>query len=369
MAAQSKLNAGSGGGGDYTKLIREQTRQIDIDTFKERGLKKVSVINAKKINELIAQAVGATIEKLEIADVNALKEDKAQVIMDSINEFKRLMNDQQKKAGEDDAATAAATSGAMTDEIRDLKASFMNMQAKAAKEQFERETAAEDSRQQMAAALDNIQSALALQQQNKSGEGKQLDSVNKNLVDLRGSIESFMASNNGQLAKQLSDIRSAVESNRGAEAAAIKDELVALREAITGAVDKKLEQRVTAERNELSASLGDQLKAMHEAIVLTQARPSFDANQLETLVKTTMGAMQQNMMRDFEKSGVIKGGHGMEGVDSSVAGAVVNAVFKDMADGKTESNLGAISSRVAKVEGGASATSALDKLKALKKGK
>ena len=38
---------------DYSNLIRAQTRQVDIDAFKERGMKKVNVINARKINELI----------------------------------------------------------------------------------------------------------------------------------------------------------------------------------------------------------------------------------------------------------------------------------------------------------------------------
>ncbi|MCA8913288.1 MAG: hypothetical protein KDB82_16435, partial [Planctomycetes bacterium] len=62
---------------DYSNLIRAQTRQVDIDAFKERGMKKVNVINARKINELISQAVTNIIGKMEDADIETIKDDKA----------------------------------------------------------------------------------------------------------------------------------------------------------------------------------------------------------------------------------------------------------------------------------------------------
>src|SRR5690606_4568978 len=83
---------------DYSNLIRAQTRQVDIDAFKERGMKKVNVINAKKINELISQAVTNIIGRMEDADIQTIKDDKAQIVMDSMDEFKRLFSEQKKEA-------------------------------------------------------------------------------------------------------------------------------------------------------------------------------------------------------------------------------------------------------------------------------
>ncbi len=84
---------------DYASLIKNQTRQIDIDAFKERGLKKVNVINAKKINELISQAVTNIIGKMEGSgvDIAHIKEDKQQIVQDSMEEFKRLFAEQKKE--------------------------------------------------------------------------------------------------------------------------------------------------------------------------------------------------------------------------------------------------------------------------------
>jgi formate dehydrogenase accessory protein FdhD len=83
---------------DYSNLIRAQTRQVDIDAFKERGMKKVNVINAKKINELISQAVTNIIGRMEDADIQTIKDDKAQIVMDSMDEFKRLFSEQKKES-------------------------------------------------------------------------------------------------------------------------------------------------------------------------------------------------------------------------------------------------------------------------------
>lgn len=152
---------------DYTKLIREQTRQVDLDAFRERGVTKVNVINAKKINELIESAVGSVIARLEGASVQRIKEDKAQVILDSVSEFKRLFREQQQQA---DAAKAplaeeaervrAAASEAVAEQIRDLKAWHINAQSKAQHEQMDRERAAAAERKQFVELMEATKAAL-----------------------------------------------------------------------------------------------------------------------------------------------------------------------------------------------------------------
>jgi len=80
---------------DYTDLIRGKTHEVDVDAFKQQGLKKVNVINATKINELIVEAVNSAIEKLKHKSVQSIEEDKAQVILESMTEFKRLVKENQ----------------------------------------------------------------------------------------------------------------------------------------------------------------------------------------------------------------------------------------------------------------------------------
>ena len=135
---------------DYANLIRAQTRQVDIDAFKERGMKKVNVINAKKINELISQAVTNIIGKMEDADIQTIKDDKAQIVMDSMAEFKRLFSEQKKEAeqnsnlqeelqmlreqmakGQSEGSSVSSTQMQnVSDEIAELKAFMINQASK-----------------------------------------------------------------------------------------------------------------------------------------------------------------------------------------------------------------------------------------------
>ncbi len=260
---------------DYSKLIREQTRQIDLDTFRERGLKKVSVINAKKINELIAQAVEATIQKLDDANIESLKEDKAQIVLDSMAEFRRLIKEQKEKPEPQESANNTQLSS-IEDQLRDLKAFLTNLQAKSAQEQFTREASLEQERE---------------------------------ILNTRF--------------------------------------------------------------NELKEVFQEHAHSVQTAFEKLEARPGrIDSADLEGLMKSTIGNLKNEMMADFERSGLVKSGSGDLGgeVDTAVAESVISSVFDDIDTGTTESSLGRAASSQA-TGSSKQAMSALEKLKAMKKKK
>ncbi len=167
---------------DYASLIKNQTRQIDIDAFKERGLKKVNVINAKKINELISQAVTNIIGKMEGSgvDIAHIKEDKQQIVQDSMEEFKRLFAEQKKeqegqnKLQEELAALreqltqrnesqAVVATSQVSDEIAELKAFMMNQAARAQSEQMTRQAMLEQQQEFLNDRFSELRETLAAQ--------------------------------------------------------------------------------------------------------------------------------------------------------------------------------------------------------------
>lgn len=77
---------------DYSNFIREKTRQVDIDSFKERGVRTVNVINADQINDMITEAVNLSLLKYG-TDVGRDK-----IIQDSIAEFRSLLKKQSEKS-------------------------------------------------------------------------------------------------------------------------------------------------------------------------------------------------------------------------------------------------------------------------------
>ena len=180
---------------DYANLIRAQTRQVDIDAFKERGMKKVNVINAKKINELISQAVTNIIGKMEDADIQTIKDDKAQIVMDSMSEFKRLFSEQKKEAeqqkkeaeqntnlagelvaireqmAKSQSAGSAVSSTQMqnvSDEIAELKAFMVNQASKAQGGEMTR-TAMMEQQQEL------LEDHCGRQHQEGAGRGRRQD--------------------------------------------------------------------------------------------------------------------------------------------------------------------------------------------------
>ncbi|MCC6465304.1 MAG: hypothetical protein IT463_08205, partial [Planctomycetes bacterium] len=170
---------------DYANLIKAQTRQVDIDAFKERGMKKVNVINAKKINDLISQAVTNIISRMEDAGIQTIKDDKAQIVMDSMAEFKRLFAEQKKEqegqgklqeeleklreqmskqAAVSAAAPVAASSvqtQAISDEIAELKAFMINQASKAQSQEMTRGAMLEQQAQLLEDHFADMKAALA----------------------------------------------------------------------------------------------------------------------------------------------------------------------------------------------------------------
>src|SRR5690606_17297018 len=124
-----------------------------------RGLTKVNVINAKKINELIERAVGSVIARMEHASVQQLKEDKSKVIEDAVAEFKRMTREMSQKDEASKAAPAAeqervrgAVADVLAEGLRELKALHNNAQSKIEHEQLRREQVAAEERKALTSA-------------------------------------------------------------------------------------------------------------------------------------------------------------------------------------------------------------------------
>jgi hypothetical protein len=167
---------------DYSNLIRAQTREVDLDSFRERGMKKVNVINARKINELISEAVTNIIGRMEDADIETIKEDKAQIVMDSMAEFKRLFSETKQEKAEQDrlqeelrelretlAKSAAGEGGGVMahvmekigDDIAELKAFMINQAGKAQAEEMTRAAMLEEQASLLDQHFSNLQSSLS----------------------------------------------------------------------------------------------------------------------------------------------------------------------------------------------------------------
>ncbi|MCC7508197.1 MAG: hypothetical protein IT464_02335 [Planctomycetes bacterium] len=371
---------------DYANLIRAQTRQVDIDAFKERGMKKVNVINAKKINEMISQAVTNIIGRMESADIQTMKDDKAQIVMDSMAEFKRLFAEQKKEAEgqgklqeeigslremltQRDNAPAASSvqSQQISDEIAELKAFMINQASRAQSSEMTRGAMMEQQAQlledhfndlkaalatggnvaaQQAVADDNTKKALEevvekvtvlLEDQDKRRNGTTTDALMAVLTDLKQ-----------DLGKRFDDLTGAIKH---ANTDALKTEISALRD--------DLAAKTVAAGAANTEALQAQLAKMEEMMAKGGGGGGFSGD-LNDIVSKLEGSMNKK----FAEAGIGKEEVSMDDA-VAVSGVMLGAAFKGMDD--IESNIGALDARKSTdKEGGKKAKGALDALKKLK---
>lgn len=392
---------------DYANLIRAQTRQVDIDAFKERGMKKVNVINAKKINELISQAVTNIIGKMEDADIQTIKDDKAQIVMDSMAEFKRLFAENKKeqeqqtqlqeelamlrealaKQGESNTTANSVQMQSVTDEIAELKAFIVSQASKSQGAEMTRQAMLEQQQQlledhfselkatlatggnaaaQEAVSEEKTQKALEevvdkmtslLEEQDKKRNGATTDAIMKALTDLKD-----------DLAKRFEDLTGAIKSS---STDALKTELGSLREDIQKANAEGLKAEIAALRDDLAE------KTVAAGAANTEALQAQMAQMQELLEKGGGGGgganIDMNAIVDKLEGSLSKrlaaAGIGKEEVsmDDAMAasGVMLGAAFKNMDN--IESNIGGLDAKKTVDKGGAKkAKGALDALKKLK---
>jgi len=400
--------AESEGSVDYANLIRAQTRQVDIDAFKERGMKKVNVINAKKINELISQAVTNIIGKMEDADIQTIKDDKAQIVMDSMAEFKRLFAEQKKEQeqqsslqeelamlreqmakGASEGKSASSTQMQnVSDEIAELKAFMINQASKSQGAEMTRTAMLEQQQAlledhfndlkavlatsgntsaQAAVAEDNTKKALEevvdkmtslLEEQDKRRNGATTDTIMKVLTELKD-----------DLAKRFDDLTGAIKHSN---TDALKSELGALREDIKKANAQELKAEITALRDDLAE------KTVAAGAANTEALQAQMAKMQEMLEKGGgggggIGNIDMNAVIDKLEGSLSKklaaAGIGKEEVTAenalAASGVMLGAAFRNMDN--IESNIGSLDAKKSvDKEGGKKAKGALDALKKLK---
>ncbi|MCB9896308.1 MAG: hypothetical protein H6839_17900 [Planctomycetes bacterium] len=373
---------------DYANLIRAQTRQVDIDAFKERGMKKVNVINAKKINELISQAVTNIIGKMEDADIQTIKDDKAQIVMDSMAEFKRLFSEQKKEAeqqsnlqeelaalreqmakGQSDGKSASSTQMQnVSDEIAELKAFMINQASKSQGQEMTRTAMLEQQQElledhfndlkatlatagntsaQAAVAEDNTKKALEevvdkmtalLEEQDKKRNGATTDAIMKVLGELKE-----------DLAKRFDDLTGAIKH---ANTDALKTEISALRD--------DLAEKTVAAGAANTEALQAQMAKMQELIEKGGGGGGGANIDMSELINKLEGSMSKK----FAAAGIGKEEVSMDDA-VAVSGVMLGAAFKGMDD--IESNIGGLDAKkVTDKEGGKKAKGALDALKKLK---
>lgn len=372
---------------DYANLIRAQTRQVDIDAFKERGMKKVNVINAKKINEMISQAVTNIIGRMESADIQTMKDDKAQIVMDSMAEFKRLFAEQKKESADqgklqeeigslremltqrDNAGPAASSvqSQQISDEIAELKAFMINQASRSQSSEMTRGAMMEQQAQlledhfndlkavlatggnaaaQQAVADDNTKKALEevvdkvtvlLEEQDKKRNGTTTDALMAVLTDLKQ-----------DLGKRFDDLTGAIKH---ANTDALKTEISALRDDLAA----KTVAAGTANTEALQAQL-----AKMEEMMAKGGGGGIGAGDMNSLISKLEGSMNKK----FAEAGIGKEEVSMDDA-VAVSGVMLGAAFKGMED--IESNIGALDAKKSvDKEGGKKAKGALDALRKLK---
>jgi hypothetical protein len=348
-------------GVDYANLIRAQTRQVDIDRFKERGMRKVNVINAKKINELISQAVTNIIGRMEEADIQTIKEDKAQIVMDSMTEFKRLFDEQRKEHDAklqlqdeisqlrealnqraDSAAAsetgAAEASASIKEEIAQLRAMLVNQAARDNSEVMRRKAMVEEQIHLINERFDEIKDSLGGGANGSGGDASVLTA----LKDLQGAIE-------GRFEELTRTLREAVGSGASAD---LKAELSALR--------RDLEQKTVAAETASTAALQAQLTQVQE--LLAKGGGGGFSGDIGDVVSKLEGSLS----RKLAEAGI--GKQDVSEVDAVAAsGVMLGAAFKGLDD--IETNLDGMSARKqVDKKGAAKAKGALDALKKLKGG-
>lgn len=387
---------------DYANLIRAQTRQVDIDAFKERGMKKVNVINAKKINELISQAVTNIIGRMEDADIATIKDDKAKIVMDSMEEFKRLFAENKKEqesqnklqeelANLREAVTARETQATnaasavqfqgITDEIAELKAFMVNQASKAQSQEMTRAMMVEQQQQMLEDYFNDLKAQLgtagggaAMQAQALSDEStkKALEEAVGRMTDL---LEKQEKNRNGAttdaLMQAFKDLRGDLDKKFTELTSAIRDSSSTMREDIAKANAEGLKAEIAGLRADLEAktvaagtanteALQAQLAKMEEMMAKGGGGGGGFGGDLNDIVSKLEGSMSKKLA---------EAGIGKQEVSAddavAVSGVMLGAAFKGMDD--IESNIGALDAKKSTdKEGGKKAKGALDALRKLK---
>lgn len=378
---------------DYADLIKAQTRQVDIDAFKERGMKKVNVINAKKINDLISQAVTNIISRMEDANIQTIKDDKAQIVADSMSEFKRLFAEQKKeaetqsqlqeelvkmreqmtKAATAQAAAPAANSVQMqqvSDEIAELKAFMVNQASKAQSSEMTRAMMVEQQAQFLEDHFNDLKATLAtggsasaavteegtkkaledavgkmqdlLEKQEKSRNGATTDAIMK-------ALQEFRADLSGKFDNLANSFRESSKSRSEDDAKALKAEISALRD--------DLAQKTVAAGAANTEALQAQLNAMQEMMKKGGGMGGGDISEI-------VSKLEGSLSKKFSDAGLMKAEVSAE-ESLNVSSVMVNSAFRGLDD--VESNLGNMDAAKQKdKEGGKKAAGALAALKKLK---
>lgn len=399
---------------DYANLIRAQTRQVDIDAFKERGMKKVNVINARKINELISQAVTNIIGKMEDADIETIKVDKAKIVMDSMSEFKRLFADQKKEKEQSDklqeelammreqmarASTESASAASsvqmqgVTDEIAELKAFIISQSGKSQGAEMTRQAMMEQQQELLEDHFNDLKAALATsgnaEAQAAVSEDKTKKALEETVDKMTRLLEEQESKRNGAttdaIMKALGEMREdlgkrfeglttavkeAVGSKSESDATVLKTELSSLRDDIKNANASELKAEIAALREDLAE------KTVAAGAANTEALQAQMAQMQELLEKgggggggnIDMSALVDKLEGSLSKK-LAAAGIGKEEVsmDDSVAASnvMLGAAFRGMDD--IESNIGSMDAKkVVDKKGGAKAKGALDALRKLK---
>ena len=295
---------------DYSNLIRAQTRQVDIDAFKERGMKKVNVINARKINELISQAVTNIIGKMEDADIETIKDDKAKIVMDSMSEFKRLFAEQKKeqeqankmqeelaamrealaKQGESSSSATNVQMQGVSDEIAELKAFIISQASKSQGQEMTRQAMMEQQQELLEDHFNDLKAALATSGNAEAAAVVSEDNTKKALEEtvdrMTKLLEEQESKRNGattdaimkvlnelkdDLAKRFDDLTGAIKSSN---TDALKTELGALRDDIKKANAEELKAEISALRDDLAEKTVAAGAANTERVNCNGSRPS-----------------------------------------------------------------------------------------------
>ncbi|MBP9891112.1 MAG: hypothetical protein KBG84_04345 [Planctomycetes bacterium] len=380
---------------DYASLIKNQTRQIDIDAFKERGLKKVNVINAKKINELISQAVTNIIGKMESSgvDLGRMKDDKAAIVNESMEEFKRLFAEQKKESegnknlqGElsalreqlasRDQSQQAVASSAISDEIAELKAFMMNQASRAQSEQMTRQAMLEQQQEFMQDRFTELRETIAAGQ-SVAASAKLDDDTQAAIKEIAAQMKTLVQISRGtekaiteELNDKLGELREALVGTAGAELAVAEvggSAIKSVRQMMSDLAqniekrngDDKIVETLKAEIQGLRADLKDKLVSAADI-----KASGGGGGQAGPEVMAAMQAMQEKMFNELANAGLMKKQVSVSEA-AEVSGVMVNAAFKGMED--VEVNLGNMdASKTVDKSGGAK--KGLDALKKLKGG-
>lgn len=380
---------------DYASLIKNQTRQIDIDAFKERGLKKVNVINAKKINELISQAVTNIIGKMESsgADLQHMKEDKQAIVNESMEEFKRLFAEQKKESegnkglqeelsalraqlSSRDQTQQAVASSQISDEIAELKAFMMNQASRAQSEQMTRQAMLEQQQEFMQDRFTELRETIAAGQ-SVSASAKLDDDTQAAIKEMAAQMKTLVQISRGtekaiteELNDKLGELREALVGTAGAELAVAEvggSAIKSVRQMMTDLSqhlekkngEDKIVETLKTEIQGLRAELKDKLVAAADI-----KASGGGGGQAGPEVMAAMQAMQEKMFNELAAAGLMKKQVSVSEA-AEVSGVMVNAAFKGMDD--VEVNLGSMDSGKT-VDKSGGAKKGLDALKKLKGG-